>query len=82
MATKRKRVRRKNPTHRYKTESSFRKALKKFTDSGELVHWHGDDHGWTIETRKIVKNSLPRGKWISAKIRVTKSGKIQARIKR
>ena len=52
---------------RYKSEKSFRTALAKFTVSGELVDWYGDDHGWVIRLRRIVNKTNPRGKRFSVR---------------
>lgn len=43
----------------------------------------GKGKSWTITPKKAnPRKVLPRGKWINAKIRVTKNGTIQAKIKR
>jgi hypothetical protein len=74
MAAKRKR----NPEHKYRTESSFRKALAKYTASGELVHWYGTDYGWVIVTRKVLKRAAnPKGKIIKgAHVRMLANGRL------
>jgi hypothetical protein len=51
-------AKRKGPkTRRYRTEKSFRAALAKFTASGELVDWYGDDHGWVIRLKTLANPS-------------------------
>lgn len=62
----------------YRTESSFKKALRKYTASGELVHWYGTDHGWVIETKKVYtpKRANPRN-LVPAKILVDDKGRVR-----
>lgn len=37
----------------YKTVKSFLKAHAHYSTSGELVHWYGTDHSWTIILRPV-----------------------------
>jgi hypothetical protein len=66
----------------FKDVASARKfAQAKANDTGRasVIRAHHGKGKWTVKP-KTANPHLPRGKWIKAKIRVTKSGKIQAKL--
>lgn len=52
-----------------------------FDESRVTAHEHFYA-GWMLGKRKAKNPTLPRGKWITAKVRVTKNGTIEARVPR